>query len=134
VPIDDPELPAGFENRRDGARQADLIRDHMKGIGEENVIDRLGYDGIDRHGVRPNEITLVAPRCRNSRPRVFHHDGVDVDGVDAAQDAGEGGCEQPVAAAQIHRNHAGPHTHFEENLTRLSLTSARVVPPVPAAL
>jgi hypothetical protein len=61
VPIDDPESPAEFEDQRDGARQADLIRDPVKGIGEENVIDRLGYNRVDRHGVRHNEITVGRP-------------------------------------------------------------------------
>lgn len=68
MPVDDSELPLGLEARRDGACQAELIRDAVEGIGEENVIDRLLHDRIDIHGVRHDKLA-VGGACAAMRVR-----------------------------------------------------------------
>jgi hypothetical protein len=116
MPIDDPELPAGLEDCRNGARQPALIRDPVKGVGEENVIDRLRHDPIDPHGVRHGETAVGRPRRRNPRPRAVEQVRVDVDGLDAPRYTGEGNREQPVAATEIDCGGTRRHAHLDENL------------------
>jgi hypothetical protein len=113
MPIDDPELPSGFEDCRDGSRQAQLIKDAVEGVCEENVIDRLRHDRIESHGVRQDKMAVGRS---DERPRAIQHGRVDVDGVDDIRDGGERGREQPISAAQINHDHTGLHAHFDENL------------------
>ncbi len=93
------------------ARQPELIRNPMESVGEEDVIGRLRYDLIDRHGVCQGEnrgwspppsrpAPAPAPACQGrcrSRRRV---------------QCGRAGREQPVAITQIDRHHARLDAHF----------------------
>ena len=69
MPIDDPELPFRFEDCDDGSRQAQLIRDAVEGICEENIIDRLRHDHIESRGVRHDQMAIGRTSCGHKRPR-----------------------------------------------------------------
>ncbi len=73
MPIDDPELPFGLADCRDGSRQAQPIRDSVEGVCEENEI----------HGVRQDQMVVGRASRSNHRPRAIQHGKVDVDGIDA---------------------------------------------------
>ena len=88
MPIDDPELPLRFEPCCDGARQAELIRDAVEGVGKEHIIDRLRHDRIEHHGVGHDELAVGHARRSNAYPRLIQHGRVDVDGVDVISQLG----------------------------------------------
>jgi hypothetical protein len=91
MPINDPELPSGFEDCRDGSPQAQLIQDAVEGVCEENVIDRLRHDRSESHGVRQDKMAVGRSGRSNERLRAIQHGRVDVDGVDDIRDGGERG-------------------------------------------
>jgi len=105
-----------FQTRRDGARYAELIGDAVEGVCEENVIDRLRHNRIDRHGVRQDEIAVGCPRLYNPHPSSIQRDRFDIDRVDAICDGREGRREQPVSATEVNRDHARSDAHFDENI------------------
>jgi hypothetical protein len=115
MPIDDPELPLGFKDCRDGARHAELIRDAVKGIGEEHLIDRFRYDRIAGHSIRYDKLAVGRVCRRNERSRAVKHDRIDVDGVDAIGDVSKRGREQSVTATKINRDHTGLHAYCGQN-------------------
>ena len=71
MPIDDPELPFRLEDCNDGSRQAQLIRDAVEGICEENIIDRLRHGRIESHSVRHDQMAIGRTSCSNKRPRAI---------------------------------------------------------------
>jgi hypothetical protein len=91
-------LPFQFEDCRDGSRHAQLIRDAMKGVCEENVIDRLRHDRIESHGIHWEKMAVGRPGNSYEHPRAIQYSGIDVESVDGIRDAGEWGCEQPRGA------------------------------------
>jgi hypothetical protein len=91
----------------------------MKGVGEENVIDRRRQHRMDGHGVRHDKPALAGARRSEAGPRAVQHGRVDVDGVAAKGDARERGREQSGTATQIDRHHAGRDAHFGENPRRI---------------